>query len=118
MRLAFIPAMLAAVVVSGTAQDQPIQPPQAPVRYVEREVWIPAPNAFPRGMDSIEVYADKPGRHPLVVLTHGTSSDPVARSRVTPWSQLNQALWFARRGFVAIVVVRSGYGRSGGQMDG
>jgi dienelactone hydrolase len=78
---------------------------------------IPAPHSFPRGLDSIEVYADRPGRHPLVVLTHGTSNDPVARSVMTPWSQLNQALWFARRGFVAIVVVRSGYGRSGGQMD-
>jgi dienelactone hydrolase len=117
MCLAFTLAMLAAAGMSGAAQDQPSQSPQPPVRYVEREVWIPAPNAFPRGLDSIEVYADRPGRRPLVVLTHGTSSDPVARSRVTPWSQLNQALWFARRGFVVIVVVRSGYGKSSGQMD-
>src|ERR1700742_181579 len=91
MRIGLIPALLATVVVSGAAQDQPTQPPLAQMRYVEREVWIPAPNAFPRGLDAIEVYADRPGRHPLVVLTHGTSSDPVARARVTPWSQLTQA---------------------------
>ena len=114
MRLALTFAMITVVATIGRAQGQPIQPPQPPVRYVERELWIPAPNVFPRGLDSIKVYADKPGRRPLVVLTHGTSRDPIARSRVTPWSQLNQALWFARRGLVAIVVARSGSeGRAG-----
>jgi dienelactone hydrolase len=117
MRVALTLAFLAVVFLSGAAQDQPAHPLPAPIRFVEREMWIPAPQAFPRGLDSIEVYADLPGRHPLIVLTHGTSNDPEARMRTTPWSQLEQALWFARRGYVAIVVVRSGYGRSGGQMD-
>lgn len=34
-----------------------------------------------------------------------------------PWQELPQALWFARRGFVALVVVRRGYGTSGGEKD-
>jgi hypothetical protein len=101
MRLALTLAVLAAVVLSGAAQDQSMQPPQPPIRYVERELLIPASHSFPRGLDSIEVYADRPGRHPLVVLTHGTSNDPIARSLMIPWTQLNQASWFARRGFVA-----------------
>jgi dienelactone hydrolase len=117
MRVALTLAFLAVVFASGAAQDQTAPPLPAPVRFVEREMWIPAPQSFPNGLDSIEVYADRPGRHPLVVLTHGTSNDPEIRMRTTPWSQLEQALWFARRGFVAIVVVRRGYGRSGGQMD-
>ena len=81
-------------------------------------MWAPAPGAFPRGLDVLEVYADRPGRHPLVVLTHGTSNVEQEREHVTPWSQLGQAMWFARRGYVAIVVVRKGYGRSGGERDG
>ena len=36
---------------------------------------------------------------------------------MTPWQQLPQALWFARRGWVALVVVRRGYGSSGGSPD-
>ncbi len=101
------------------AQDQPAATPGvAPVRIVEREAWIPAPLSLPNGIDSLEVYADVPGRHPLVVLTHGTSNDQKARMELTPWAQAEQARWFARRGFVALVIIRRGYGRSGGQQDG
>src|SRR5580704_4201655 len=92
-------------------------PGQPPLTFVQKEMWAPAPGAFPRGLDVLEVYADRPGRHPLVVLTHGTSNVEQEREHVTPWSQLGQALWFARHGFVAIVVVRKGYGKSGGQRD-
>jgi dienelactone hydrolase len=95
--------------------------PSAPVptvRYIEREFYLPAPMARPRGLDALEVRADLPGRHPLALLTHGTSSKPIEVAEVTPWKFLSQALWFARRGYVALVVVRRGYGRSGGELDG
>jgi dienelactone hydrolase len=111
--------------LAAAAQEPPdtdsaekTKPGQPPVTLVEKEMWAPAPNAFPRGLDVLEVYADRPGRHPLAVLTHGTSDKEQDRMHVTPWSQLGQALWFARRGYVAIVVVRKGYGRSGGEQDG
>jgi dienelactone hydrolase len=76
------------------------------------------PKAGPQGLDVLEVYVDTPGRHPLVVLTHGSAVDHAEHAHVTPWAQLNQALWFARRGYVVLVVVRKGYGRSGGIEDG
>jgi dienelactone hydrolase len=100
--------------------DRPEAPPAngVSVRYIQKEMFIPDPVAFPNGLDAIEVHADLPGRHPLVVLTHGTSDKEEERAHVTPWAQLNQAMWFARRGYVAIVVTRRGYGRSGGQRDG
>ncbi len=91
--------------------------PQQVLRLVQKEMFVPVPGVFPNGLDVLEVYLTLPGKHPLVVLTHGTSSDPQERMRVTPWAQLPQALWFARRGYVAIVVVRQGYGRSGGKQD-
>ena len=85
--------------------------------YIENETFVPVMNALPQGLDVVEIYADTQGRHPLVVLTHGTSTDPAERLHVTPWAQFNQALWFVRRGYVALVVVRKGYGRSGGKQD-
>jgi dienelactone hydrolase len=88
-----------------------------PVRMLAKELWIHTPESFPNGLDALEVRMELPGRHPLVVLTHGTSNEADARAHVTPWAQFFQAEWFAERGYVAIVVVRRGYGRSGGQQD-
>ena len=85
-------------------------------RYVEREVMIPWVLAG-SGLDAMLVYAELPGKHPLVVITHGTSRKPEEHALVTPWQQLPQALWFARRGWIALVVVRRGYGVSGGEPD-
>jgi dienelactone hydrolase len=89
----------------------------SPCPWVEKELYVPAPMAFPNGLDVLEVYCSLPGKHPLVVLTHGSSNDATERAHVTPWAQMRQAQWFARRGYFAIVVVRSGYGRSGGRED-
>lgn len=85
--------------------------------YVEKEIRIPWVKAAPGGLDALLVYVDLPGKHPLVVLTHGTSRKQEERAEVTPWAQLPQAVWFARRGWVVLVVVRRGYGSSGGDPD-
>jgi dienelactone hydrolase len=85
-------------------------------RYVEREVTIPWVSAAP-GLDALLVYYDVPGKHPLAVITHGSSRLREEHALVTPWQELPQALWFARRGWVALVVVRRGYGGSGGEED-
>ena len=106
--------------VSAIAQENTPSSAALPAgaRYVEREFRLPAPNSFPNGLDVLEVYVDTPGRHPLALLTHGTSDKPEERMQLTPWAQLPQALWFARRGYVALVIIRRGYGTSGGQQDG
>jgi dienelactone hydrolase len=102
-----------------TPTDSATPSSSQPVVYhlVQKEMYVPAPLAFPSGLDVLEVYFTLPGKHPLVLLTHGTATDPQARAHVTPWAQMLQAQWFARRGYVAMVVVRSGYGRSGGRQD-
>jgi dienelactone hydrolase len=87
-------------------------------RYIERELFIPWIQAAPNGLDALLVYADLPGKHPLVVMTHGSSRKPEEHAEVTPWAFLPQAQWFARRGWVVVVVVRRGYGHSGGEQDG
>jgi dienelactone hydrolase len=85
--------------------------------YVEREIAIPWVQAG-HGLDALLVYVDLPGKHPLVVITHGSARKTEDHALVTPWQQLPQALWFARRGWVALVIVRRGYGASGGEPDG
>lgn len=86
--------------------------------YVEREIRIPWVQAGPNGLDALLVYYNAPGKHPLVVLTHGSARSAEEHALVTPWQQLAQALWFARRGWVVLAVVRRGYGSSGGDQDG
>ncbi len=71
-----------------------------------------------QGIDVLQVEVERPGKHPLAILTHGTAAEAKDRATVTPWGFLPQAIWFARRGYVVLVVVRKGYGRSFGDQDG
>jgi dienelactone hydrolase len=106
-----------AVAAQETPAAAPV-PNASPIRYIEREFRMPYLPAGLAGLDVLEVRTDQPGRRPLALLTHGTAYEPEVRAHVTPWNYLEQALWFARRGYVALVVVRQGYGRSGGKQDG
>jgi dienelactone hydrolase len=89
----------------------------AKVHWIEREFMMPVPGA-PQGLDVLQVEVERPGKHPLAILTHGTAADAMERATVTPGVFLPQAIWFARRGYVVLVVVRKGYGRSSGDQDG
>jgi dienelactone hydrolase len=119
MRALIISALLAFGLASlPKAAGQDAVPATNPVnmQWIESEFSIPSPESL-SGIDVLKVEVARPGKHPLALLTHGTSNDPVERSQVTPWSYLPQAIWFARRGYVALVVVRKGYGRSSGEPD-
>jgi dienelactone hydrolase len=87
-------------------------------RYVEREFRLPVPGSGSQGLDAMEVYVNTPGRHPLALITHGTSNSAEVRKELTPQGYLPQARWFAERGYVALIIIRRGYGTSGGQEDG
>jgi len=93
-------------------------PVPAGAQYVEHELRVPVPGSGAAGLDVLEVYVNTPGKHPLALLTHGTSNSADERKEVTPWAYLQQAVWFAQRGYVSLVIVRRGYGNSGGEMDG
>ena len=53
--------------------------------------------------------------HPLAVLNHGSPRDAANRSTMSPYRLWPQAVAFARRGFVAVVAMRRGYGNSQGE---
>jgi dienelactone hydrolase len=84
---------------------------------VESSFRIPMKNAGRVGLEAVMVRPDEPGPHPLAVLTHGTPREASERPEMSPWQLLPQAREFARRGWTAVIVMRRGYGDSGGDFS-
>jgi dienelactone hydrolase len=66
-------------------------------------------------LDAIVLRPDDGLPHPLAVLNHGSPRNAEDRSTMSPYGMWGQAAAFARRGWVAVVFMRRGYGRSGGE---
>ena len=82
--------------------------------YVVEDLRIPAPGAGPEGLEALLVEPAGTERNPLALITNGSPRADVDRPKMTARQLYPQALEFARRGFTAVVVLRRGYGRSGG----
>ncbi len=82
---------------------------------IQTELRIPTAKSGPKGLAAVMVRPNEPGPHPLAVITHGRSRSNDDFPNMTPFSFLPQAVEFARRGWTAVVVVRRGYGDSGGR---
>jgi len=82
--------------------------------YQHEEIRIAMPEAGARGLEALLVRPDHPGRYPLVLLSHGSPRKAEDRQKMSPWGQYPLALEFARRGWAAAIVMRRGYGDSGG----
>jgi dienelactone hydrolase len=82
--------------------------------FHREELRIPMAAAGARGLEALLVRPNGPGKFPLVLLSHGTPCDPKIRTSRTPWAMYPQAVEFVRRGWAAVVVMRRGYGGSGG----
>jgi dienelactone hydrolase len=81
---------------------------------VEQELRIPAPGAGDQGLEALMVRPDEPGPHPLALINHGAPRVAAERVTMRPASFLPQAREFARRGWTTVIVMRRGYGNSGG----
>jgi dienelactone hydrolase len=91
-----------------------------PVRgqsLVEQGLRIPAPGAGKQGLEAVMVRPNEPGPHPLALVNHGAPRDNNERRKMTPWDMLPQAREFARRGWTTVIVMRRGYGDSGGGFE-
>jgi dienelactone hydrolase len=84
---------------------------------VTQEIRIPAKGSGSKGLDALMVRPNEPGPHPLALFTHGTPREPGDRSGMTPFGLQPQAIEFARRGWTVVVVLRRGFGDSGGSYD-
>jgi pimeloyl-ACP methyl ester carboxylesterase len=81
---------------------------------VREDVRIPMAAAGPRGLEALVVRANDAGRHPLVLVNHGSPREASERPNMTPLGLVPEAIEFVRRGWTAAIVMRRGYGDSGG----
>jgi dienelactone hydrolase len=72
-------------------------------------------SAEPAGLEAMLLRPAGSGRFPLALISHGAPRDETERPTMSPYGLYRQAMEFARRGFAALVVMRRGYGVSGGQ---
>lgn len=102
-------ALLAVLIVSATMQ------PAAADGFHREDLRIPMATAGPAGLEAMLLRPSGSGRYPLALISHGSPRDPAARATMSPYRLYRQAIEFARRGFAALVVMRRGYGVSGGR---
>ena len=81
---------------------------------VEESLRIPMPEAGKKGLEAFMVRPNDSAAHPLALLTHGTPRSAAERADVTALNFVPEAREFARRGWTTVIVVRRGYGTSGG----
>ncbi|WP_158997795.1 DUF4189 domain-containing protein [Pigmentibacter ruber] len=78
------------------------------------QIQIPAPGTNEKGLETLLIYSNIPGKHPTVLITHGTPRDHNDIPKRTAMGFFKQAMYFAKKGFSVAVVMRSGFGHSGG----
>ena len=78
------------------------------------ELRIPMAAAGSDGLEALLVRPAGSGRHPLMLINHGSPRNASARPDMEAQALAPIADEFARRGFAALVVMRRGYGSSGG----
>jgi len=93
----------ASMLASSAAQD-----------LVVSEFRIPTPSSGRKGLEAVMIRPNDHAPHPLALLTHGTPREATDRAGMTPLRWLPQAREFARRGWTAVIVMRRGFGDSGG----
>src|SRR5450631_3514010 len=98
-------SLLAVLIVAAA-----MRPATAGELYRE-ELRIPMAAAGPRGLEALLIRPSGTQRYPLALISHGWSAVP---QDLTPYRLYRQAVEFARRGFAALVVMRRGFGDSGG----
>jgi hypothetical protein len=89
-------------------------PVAAAAGFIREDLRIAMPAARQRGLEALLVRPDEPGPHPLVLINHGSPRDGSQRPEMTPLELLAPAIEFARRGWTAAIVMRRGFGDSGG----
>lgn len=83
--------------------------------FYREDLRIPFAAAGSRGLEALLVRPSGTRRYPLALISHGAPRDAGERAGMTPHRLYSQAVEFARRGFAALVVMRRGYGLSGGE---
>ncbi len=107
LAVALAVALVAALALAATRAA-------AAQNYIREELRIQMPAAGPTGLEALLIRPAGNGPYPLALISHGAPRDAAARATMTVNRLYRQAVEFARRGFAALVVMRRGYGTSGG----
>jgi dienelactone hydrolase len=81
---------------------------------LKRELRIPMETAG-GGLHCWLILPQLPGKHPLLLLTHGEEGFGQVQREMGPGALLPEAYWFARRGWNVAIVLRRGFGPDSGQ---
>jgi dienelactone hydrolase len=107
IRVTFLALLVFASVPAGCRRAQP-------PTLVVTELRIPTSDSDYRGLQAVMVRPNDNAPHPLALITHGTWGGAADRAQSTPLRFIPQAREFARRGWTAVIVMRRGFGDSGG----
>jgi dienelactone hydrolase len=88
--------------------------PSAATGIKTEHFFIPMADAGRRGLEALLVRPSAPGKYPLALISHGSPRKRSDERKMTPWNMYPMAVEFARRGWAAVIVMRRGYGESGG----
>src|SRR2546430_6509950 len=95
--------LLFAAIAPSRGEDQPVS------RSTQEEIWaLPLP--LPMFAYLVRPVGDGP--FPLVIMNHGVSLNPRDRSFFPPVEFRDAAKWFAKRGYLVVAPVGTGYGAS------
>jgi dienelactone hydrolase len=103
--------VVSAALIAGAAPEKPSRDHS----FVIDSLRIPDEKAGPAGLEALVVRPSQTGTFPLVILSHGKSSTEAERKNQSPKILLAQAEEFAKRGWATAIVMRRGYGHSGGE---
>jgi dienelactone hydrolase len=91
-----------------------LAPPALAQDIVVTELRIPTRSSGKKGLEAVMVRPNDSKPHPLALMTHGTPREAKDRADMTPLRFIPQAREFARRGWTTVIVMRRGFGESGG----
>lgn len=78
------------------------------------DLRIPMADAGERGLQALFIRPSAPGRYPVAIFSHGAPRNAEERRKMSPYATLPVAMEFVRRGYAVAIVMRRGYGTSGG----
>jgi dienelactone hydrolase len=104
-------AVLAALPLAVRAQAVPPAEPPLIRSFFELPVTIDRASLR---LEAMEIRPRGPGPFPLAVIAHGKDSGEERRRAQSAIGMTSRAMAFARRGYVAVVAMRRGYGGSQG----
>jgi dienelactone hydrolase len=108
--------LLGACAGPAATSPSPSIPAPAAAKSMIEESWLmpggPGENGRPAMLKARVYFPEGPGPFPAVVINHGSPGEPARQFMEMPTFR-HAAEWFVRRGYIAVVPMRRGYGDSG-----